>query len=140
MDPDAFSDIQVHVRFDVQQRRIYASIDAHATAHLICDRTLVPYNESISGQFDILFTYDKLGPEAEQEHEEIRLLSPSDTQLDLTNIVHDTLLLALPLRRVAPHAENLNLPLQYGLPDHPPQETDPRWAALRKLRSDASDL
>ena len=53
----------------------------------------------------------------------------------MTEAVRDTLVLAVPARKVAPGAEDLDLPTVFGAPAAE-AAIDPRWEALRSLRSD----
>jgi uncharacterized protein len=136
LDPEAFSDIEVHARldyhnYDVQHRRLVVRLGASATARLECDRTLAPYEERISGEHTALFSAT-----ADPEDEEVTLLGPDEQAVDLAEAVRETLLLALPMRRVAPEARDLPIDTTFGAhtdPDGTP--IDPRWEALRSLRN-----
>lgn len=133
LDADAFRQIEVEARVDVHPRRVLVMLDARAVASLICDRTLDPFQQQIEGTHTVLFS-DEAGAEDPEHYDDIRPLPPGD-RLDITDAVRDTLLLALPLRRVSPRAEALELTLQYGADlkgDDDP--VDPRWEKLRALR------
>ena len=63
------------------------------------------------------------------------MLAPSERLIDLADAVRDTLLLAVPARKVAPGAEDVEIPTVFGAPtaaDGTP--IDPRWEALRALQ------
>ena len=138
LDPDAFDAIGLDLRLDVAGRRILAAFDVHAVAVLECDRTLVPYRQPVSGRHAVLFLpADQLPPEAEDD--DVLPLPATATTLDLTDAVRDTLLLSLPLRRIAPTAENAEIPTSFGArTDAEGHPVDDRWDALRRLR-DAAD-
>lgn len=129
VDPTQFSDLQVRVEMDYQARQIWVNMTASAQAALLCDRTLAPYTEKVTGQYEVLFLFGSDGTEAEVE--DVQVLAVGTTELDLTALVRDTLLLALPQRRVAPAAQDLDLPTSFGSAD----SIDPRWEALRALSS-----
>lgn len=135
LDPDAFRDLHVTAHLDVEPRRILVTLDATATASLVCDRTLVTFDQHVEGHHTVLFAATLATPEDDDDPVDLRPLSPSDQALDLTDAVRDTLLLALPLRRIAPGAEALELPTQFGNADG----VDPRWEALKALRTPHSD-
>lgn len=130
LDPDRFSDIRVSVRLDRQPDRILVRLTARARVVLECDRTLALFEHPLEGSYSVLFGPPALAEDAPDE--DLRPLLPTDTELDLTDIVRDTLLLAIPVRKVAPGAEDLDLPVQFGTGE---TDMDPRWEALRHLRS-----
>lgn len=135
LDPETFSQVEIDLRLDITEQRVLAMYTARATARLECDRTLELYDEPIEGDHSVLFTADA-PPTGEDEPDDdaVQPLSEDATYIDLTASVHDTLLLALPLRRVSPAAEAAEIPNQFGGPsaDEP---ADDRWAALQALRS-----
>lgn len=143
LDPSMFSGIAVDLALDVRdpkdgasQRRVRAVFTARATARLECDRTLERYDEAVEGQHEVLF----VGPDAPlaeaADDEAIRVVAPDATHVDLADAVRDTLLLALPLRRISPAARDLPIPTAFGAPDDPDAPADDRWDALRALRND----
>ncbi len=140
LDPDLFADIHVEGLLDVRRDRALVSFEARARATLECDRTLARFTQPIAGSYRILFAPESLArrPDTEEDDcEEVRLLDAAERTIDLTDAVRDTLLLAVPPRKVAPGAEDLDLPTVFGAPTaegEPP--IDPRWEALRALRSD----
>ncbi|MFN3596192.1 MAG: YceD family protein [Rubricoccaceae bacterium] len=129
----AFRDITVELRLDVAERRLLASFDARAGVTLCCDRTLRPYAEAICGAHTVLFARPSLAEALGDE--DVYLLPDEATHIDLAPVVRDTLLLALPLRRVSPEAETLELPTTFGRAED--DLADDRWEALRRLRPDS---
>lgn len=133
IDPEVFSSIAAIIRLDVTDRQILCRIEARADAELVCDRTLEPFIEPVSGQFTTVFTKD--ADEVTSGDDEIVLLDPSASRIDVTEMVRDTILLSVPLRKVAPAAREKELQLQYGGPPEDGDAIDPRWEALRKLKT-----
>jgi len=133
LDPEVFSGIEVDLTLTVAERRVVAVYTARATARLECDRTLAMYDEPIAGSHSVLFTADA-PPPGDEPDDDVLPLSDDATEIDLTASVHDTLFLALPLRRVSPAARAADIPTAFGGPadDEP---ADDRWAALQALRS-----
>ena len=136
LDPEVFEDITVDVRIDHEEDRDLVAFTARATATLECDRTLVPFQQAVEGSYAVLFVLpERLGSYAADANDDLRALPAPGAPLDLTDAVRDTLLLALPTRRVAPGAEDQTLPVQFGaLTDADGDPMDPRWEALKKLR------
>ncbi len=136
LDADAFEDIAVEIRLEHEEDRDLVAFTARALATLECDRTLVPFQQPVEGQYAVLFVMpERLGGYDAAADDDLRPLPEPGAPLDLTDAVRDTLLLALPSRRVAPGAEDQDLPVQFGaLTDADGEYLDPRWEALRKLR------
>jgi uncharacterized protein len=134
LDPDMFSNIRVALHLNVQaDGHVVAALEAQALAHLRCDRTLAPFDLPIAGRYTVLFVPPDEMDSEDAACDEVQVLLPSEPFIDLTEVVHDTLMLALPVRRLAPGAEEVALSLQFGGPDATTPETDPRWDAHRKL-------
>lgn len=137
LDPEVFSDLHVHAKMDLHPSRIFVTLEVDGVAKLVCDRTLVTFEQPIEGEYSILFAGAEFfeGMEGEQE-EDMKLLSQDDEEIDLTEAVRDTFLLAIPQRRIAPGAEAEEIPMQFGRLD----AVDPRWEALLALKtSDESE-
>lgn len=139
LDPAVFDAIEVAVRLDVAGRRLLVSFDASAEATLTCDRTLVHYRHPVHGSHTLLFLPPEQYPDDANE-DEVRLLPADLVEIDLTEAVRDTLMLALPTRRVAPEAEDAEIPTTFGAAvDDDGTLLDDRWDALRALRDDTPD-
>jgi uncharacterized protein len=132
---DEFGEIQARTRLDVGDQQILARLQLSAEAKLTCDRTLIPFIHNVEGDFTVMFTKRPIEPG--DTDEAVKYLSPSARELDVTGEMRDTILLAVPLRAVAPEALEADLQLTYG--SHAPDSAvDPRWDALRKLKSDSA--
>ncbi len=127
-----FSDIEVRLVLDYRSREIVAQFEADAEVDLVCDRTLRPFTQHVDGSYVLLFTADEV-PE-HGEYDDVRGFTPSDRYIDLTEAVRDTLVLAVPTRRIAPGAEDVELPTRFGEAAGD-EDVDPRWDALKKLRN-----
>lgn len=134
VDPEVFSGVLVDVTLDRQVDKVLVSFDASATARLQCDRTLVNFDEPVSGHFEVLFAPPEMVETREEGDESIQPLYPDDEEVDITSFVRDTLMLSIPQRKVAPGAEHVDLQTRFGGTET--ETTDPRWAALRELRDD----
>ena len=137
LDPAVFSAVEVAVTLDVSERRVLAAFTASATARLTCDRTLEPYDHAVSGDHAVLFSADA-PPQDDEPDDDLQPLADDAQALDLTAPVHDTLVLALPLRRVSPAAREAKIPTAFGGPSDD-EPADDRWAALQALRDDDPD-
>ena len=136
LEPEAFGDLRVEVQLDLFNGRAHVELQTYATATMTCDRTLVPFDQTVEGTHELLFVPPAVAErmEADEEvDEEIRVLHPADRGIDVTDAVRDTILLSLPTRRIAPGAEDLDIETVFG---DDPDGIDPRWEALRTLRAD----
>ena len=133
LDPESFSAIRVALNVDVGEQRISMSMSAEAIATLTCDRTLVRFNEHVSGTYFVIYEREAKSNADADESGELRHLPSTELSVDIAPDVRDTLLLAVPLRKVAPEADAVDLDLSYGSPDE--SDVDPRWKALEALRS-----
>lgn len=135
---ETFRDLRVHAHLFSQPNRILVAFTAEADAALTCDRTLEPFVQPVRGDYSVLFAAPGTATDAE-EHEEVRELLPTDQEIDITDAVRDTLLLAVPQRKIAPGAEDEEIQTAFGAPSGDETLADPRWAALRALKDgDAS--
>ena len=137
--PDRFADIEVDVVLDIRHDQVLVSLDATAVATLECDRTLVLFDQPIAGSYSLLFAVPSRMQAADDDDpfSEVQVLHPSDRTIDLTKAVRDTLMLAIPVRKVAPEAEDQEIPTAFGVPEDDDEPAiDPRWEALKALRTD----
>ncbi len=133
LDPEVFSDVSVDLHLDIADRRVLAAFTATATARLECDRTLDLFDQPVEGDHSVLFSAD-----TPPDDEAVFALADDAQELDLTAPVHDTLVLALPLRRVSPAAREAEIPTAFGGPSDD-EPADDRWAALKALRDSDTD-
>lgn len=133
--PDVFREVQVDLKLDRRPDRVFVTFEASATARLQCDRTLVDFDQRVSGRHEVLFAPPEMAET--KDDDDVRPLLPDDEEIDITDVVRDTLLLAIPQRKVAPGAEEIDIPTRFGVAEEETERIDPRWAALRALRDDA---
>ncbi|MFO8232880.1 MAG: DUF177 domain-containing protein [Longimonas sp.] len=143
LEPEEFRDIRVDMHLQCQRDRILATMTMAAQAHLTCDRTLRTFWGDVEGTYVVLFGPEHLVGEENDAYDEVRPMHPTDTEVEITDIVHDTLKLAIPQRVVAPGAEDEDIPMQFGVPED--EETgatqteeddiDPRWRKLKELKN-----
>lgn len=139
LDPTTFEDVHVEAELQNHRDRILVKLQVEATAELTCDRTLKPYDQPVEGSYSLLFGPPSMVGQEGDEFEEVRPLDSSDREIDLTDVVRDTVLLALPQRQVAPGAEDEPIAEEFGDAEEDEDEPiDPRWSELRKLKDDES--
>ena len=134
LDQAKFSEIRVHLEAEQLDRGVRVALEVHAKARLECDRTLREFVAPVTNVHEMLLcTYGQKPPE-EDMVERVEL-EPKQRIFDLTEIIRDTLMLAIPARKVAPEAEELQIQTVFGAPD---TEADQRWSALLAVREEYS--
>lgn len=133
LDPAVFANIRVDGTVEVVPGRLVVRFVASADAQLTCDRTLVEFVQEVSGSYVILFT--SVDPTSgSEEYDDVVSYSPADQEIDITDSVRDTLVLALPARRIAPGADDAEIPQRFA-DQSDEDDIDPRWDALRGLQN-----
>ena len=137
IEPGLMDQIRADVQLHYDGKEAVVMVDASAVARLTCDRTLVEFDQPLRGQYSVLFSPDEPDEDAD---EEVRPFSSTDQEIDITDIVRDTLLLAIPIRKLAPGAEETPIRTQFGVgegaEDNP---VDPRWEALAALKQNGEN-
>jgi uncharacterized protein len=124
-----FEQITVEISLDRQVDKALVQISTKALAHLVCDRTLVPFTQWVEGEHEVFFD-DEITEGA--ENDEVRPF-PLTQKLELTDDVRDTILLSVPIRKIAPEALEADIPLAFGAVEEE-DHTDARWDALKALK------
>ncbi len=128
---ERFSNIIVDVRVIIAGSQVVAIVDSRATILLTCDRTLKEFSRELSGSSSVLGS--AVDSTESDRYDDVVEISAVDQTLNLSNIVRDTLFLAVPRRAVAPGEEDSQIRTVFT--DKDEEWTDPRWAGLKKLRN-----
>ncbi|MFT5142302.1 MAG: hypothetical protein ACI80V_000833 [Rhodothermales bacterium] len=125
-----FENIFVAVEMDREGDRIMVNLEVSGTAQLICDRTSEPFAQEVRGTHSLIFVpYDRVDV-LNDGTDDVLGFEPSDTSIDVTEITRDTLVLSVPIRKIAPGAEEIEITTRFG---DSGQDIDPRWEQLRGL-------
>ncbi len=118
---------------------VEVKFDVKADVHLICDRSLKTFDKNLEGKFQVIFD-PNIEEESESEDGAIRQLTANDLQIDISKEVVDTIMLEIPIQKIHPDFfdEDGN-PKEFetqtfGSSGDDEEITDPRWAALKKLK------
>ncbi len=153
LDPAKFFDIRVDGSLSITSSGIIVSLTAEAVATLECDRTLVDFDQQIAGTFEGIVVdatdYPDLDAAEAQGGGRTEESAAGSDPVDLSetvpmyegvvvldSVVRDTLLLAIPMRKVSPQAAAMELKLEFGDDE---SGIDPRWEALRKLKGSGGE-
>jgi uncharacterized protein len=133
--PELTEDVRVHVSA-FRSRGSFTFKGMVCTAYrLECDRCLDPYTQKVEEPLELIVSTD---PETEQD-DDIVLLNPHDVEIDLRSYVRETLLLAVPFKKLcSPACKGLcvrcgaNMNRESCSCKH--DERDPRWEKLNELK------
>ncbi len=134
------SDVDLDLRFEAVAEGVLVSGTAAATAVGQCARCLIDLTEPVIARIRELYAYPESTTAATTEDDEIARLV--DDLVDLEPVVHDEVVLALPMAPLCrPDCSGLCVRCGERFDDLEPGHTheilDPRWAALRdRLSSD----
>lgn len=132
LDPKIFSNIQANLEVKQSDDTLRVTIRVRSDALLECDRTLKEFVKPICNTHELLLLRYGQEPDADVTMEQVEL-EPRQRVLDLTSIARDALILAIPVRKVAPEAEELQIQTVFGAPA---EESDHRWSALLAMREE----
>lgn len=135
LDPEIFSSIQVNLEVKQSDDTLRVTIGVQSDALLECDRTLKKFVNPVRNSHELLLLRYGQEPNADVAMEQIEL-EPRQRVLDLTSIARDTLILAIPVRKVAPEAEELQIQTVFGAPA---EGSDHRWSALLAMREEQAN-
>lgn len=139
---------KANVKVDLELEKKSTLLDLHfqfnGTVNVNCDLTNEPYDQPISGNFDLVV---KFGQEYNDEEEDLLILPHGSYEVDVSQYIYESIVLAVPAKRVHPGVadgtlksealdklEELSLNNQAEQSDE--DQTDPRWDDLKKLLTD----
>ena len=115
------------------------------TVNVACDVTNEPYDQPVSGSYEFVV---KFGDEYNDENEDLIILPHGSFEINIQQNVYESVILAMPLRRVHPGIADGTLksdilnkleelsPKLFDDYQEEDQGTDPRWDSLKKLLTD----
>lgn len=129
------ADFQVKVDFEKKSTLFNLHFDLKGTMQLECDRCNDPISYQSEGEEDLIV---KFGEEKFNETDEIKIISSSDYELDLTKEVYEYIHLLLPNKIVHEALSDCNQEVIKKLNEINQREEssniDPRWSSLEKLK------
>ena len=131
---------QIEVTLDFVKKSTFLELDFSAVGFLnvACDLTNEHYEESIQTAMHLIV---KFGDFYEDENEEVLIIPHSETELDVSQMIYEMLVLAVPIKKEHPGIADgsLQTDILDKLEELRPkehsksQETDPRWSKLKDL-------
>lgn len=133
----------VQIEFYRSDHFIRTRFEVSAETELTCDRTLRPFNYTVTGEYEIIFY-----PESVEEHETekgmVKQINADNLTISIDEEVRDTIMLQIPVRKIHPDLiSEEGKPLDFGTKTFgdagdnsgdDEQQIDPRWEKLKKLK------
>ncbi|PPK96490.1 uncharacterized protein DUF177 involved in 23S rRNA accumulation [Nonlabens xylanidelens] len=138
------SSIIVDAQLDKKNTIMELSLEATGSVNVNCDVTNEPFDLDIDTSMDLVI---KFGEAFNDDNEELLILPHGEYEFNIAQYVYEMLVLSIPHRRVHPGVEDGSLEsdvldkLDELRVSNPEEEnntkiTDPRWDALKKLKTD----
>lgn len=132
--------VKVGVEFDKKETFFIINFFIDGVVKAECDRCLTGFDKEIFGDYTcyVKFTED---PKAVNEEPDVLFISREQTVIDLSQLVYEYVNLCLPIQKMGcenPGKEpqcNTEVLKHLTHEKSKDEDTDPRWAALKKLKN-----
>ena len=142
-------DADIDVALKVVYRNDIYALHFQFSGHIVvpCDRCLDDLPIEINTSYDISVQY---GDDYNDDSDQLLIIPHSDNSLNVSYMIFDTVVLAIPLKHVHPMGKcnkamsailrQHRADIDDDTPDDDTDAIDPRWEALRTLASDTDSL
>jgi uncharacterized protein len=129
-------DLQIQATLEKTSRQLYMRVEIKTGAAFMCDRCLEEFQQDLSSGYGVMLVTDQ--DAAGADGEEIQVISPDSTHVDLGEDVRQFVILGLPQKVLCREdcaglcptcGSNLNL----GKCECKNEEADSRWSELQKI-------
>lgn len=133
-------DFHVAATLDKKETFIEVDFKISGQAHLVCDRTLRPFDFPMKSTHKVVFKY---GEEAREISDEIVIITRDQDSLDLGQFIYEFIALSIPIKKLHPDlkddGDGGDLKMVYSTTSETAAEEqnetiDPRWEKLKKLK------
>jgi len=93
------SPVTVDVRLEKSVRQILIRAKISTSGEFPCDRCLVRFRQGLSGGYAMVYTFDEVDAGA-YPPEEVRVVHPDVSMIDLTDDVREIIMLSVPLKLI----------------------------------------
>ncbi len=124
--------VDANVSLERKERMLIFTFDLRGFVVVPCDRCAEEMEYPVEGNHRLIV---KFGHEFLEESDEIIVIPDTESHFDLSSFIYEYIMLALPIQRVHPDGEEgCNPEVIAKLGRYAPQQEDPRWEALKKLK------
>tara|TARA_B110000503_G_scaffold141214_1_gene234048 strand:+ start:5864 stop:6388 length:525 start_codon:yes stop_codon:yes gene_type:complete len=128
-------DFKIKVDFEKKKNLLNLNFKLKGKITASCDRCLEPLTLKVKGDESLIV---KFGETTYNETDEIKVISPAEYELDLTNDIYQYVHMLLPTKVKHEKKKDCNPEIIEQLEKlttkQESKEVDPRWAALSKLK------
>lgn len=148
LDFDEFEDLtlkraEVEISFEKRLHFIHVDYRVRADLQVTCDRSLRLFDYPVQEEYKVLFKPTVETP-SEGKESKVKEIDAGDLTISIDREVRDSILLGLPVKKIHPdYLDEDGRPLdfiekRFGAPDEEEEPApDPRWEALKKLKSES---
>lgn len=129
------ANVKIRLMLDKQTTMMVLEFDISGEVTCVCDRCLENYQQEIKGNERIIVKFDE---DKSKETDEIKILLPSEHQIDLSQDIYEFINLMLPAKRVHLEDESGNSAcdpeiIKFLEKLNTKENNDPRWDELKKI-------
>ena len=129
--------VTVGLDIDRQETLMVLHFGIEGTVRVVCDRCADEFDLPIRDEREFFL---KLGTENAQESDDVEVISADQADYDVSSLVYEFIILAIPMHRVHPEGQcNPEVMAMLTMAENVEEtkdenEIDPRWAALKNLK------
>jgi uncharacterized metal-binding protein YceD (DUF177 family) len=143
---DDFNDVEVTATVILDKRSTLMDlyISGSGTVNVNCDITNEPFDMPIDSSMELVV---KFGDQFNDENEDILILPHGEFEFNIAQYLYEMVVLSIPLKKVHPGIEDGTLESDIldkleelkptsSMDSNNKEDTDPRWDALKNLKTD----
>ncbi|MGB2087219.1 MAG: YceD family protein [Psychroflexus salarius] len=137
------AEVNMTILLNKKANMLEFSFTAKGNINLNCDVSTEAYDQLVQNTFELVV---KFGDEYNDDNEDLLILPWSDYELNIAHYIYETIVLAIPQKRIHPGVEDGTLDSEIldkldelqpkAEEDKNEDDIDPRWEDLKKLLND----
>lgn len=137
------AEVNMTVLLNKKANMLEFSFTAKGNINLNCDVSTEAFDQPVQNTFELVV---KFGDEYNDDNEDLLILPWSDYELNIAHYIYETIVLAIPQKRIHPGVEDGTLDSEIldkldelqpkAEEDKNEDDIDPRWEDLKKLLND----
>jgi uncharacterized metal-binding protein YceD (DUF177 family) len=137
------AEVNMTILLNKKANMLEFSFTAKGNINLNCDVSTEAFDQPVQNTFELVV---KFGDEYNDDNEDLLILPWSDYELNIAHYIYETIVLAIPQKRIHPGVEDGTLDSEIldkldelqpkAEEDKSEDDIDPRWEDLKKLLND----
>jgi len=137
------AEVNMTILLNKKANMLEFSFTAKGNINLNCDVSTEAFDQPVQNTFELVV---KFGDEYNDDNEDLLILPWSDYELNIAHYIYETIVLAIPQKRIHPGVEDGTLDSEIldkldelqpkAEEDKNEDDIDPRWEDLKKLLND----